>query len=157
MEPFRTTAKLELPCSTELRCCMHLQCQHAHRQRGDAHAGWALFASMVAMSAMAVPWVAARCFAAFYRTHVLFALLTGVLALLHGFGSAVWNGYAPASVPGAIFWLADAAIRVAFMNCAALHLGVSTIACSPLRPLHAQTSCLLAVSAGCDASACSAS
>ena len=73
---------------------------------------------MVAMSAIAVPWVASRCFAAFYRTHLLFALLTGILALFHGFGSAAWNGYAPASVPGALFWICDLIIRAFFLNCA---------------------------------------
>jgi hypothetical protein len=72
---------------------------------------------MIAMSAMAVPWVAHRCFAAFYRTHVIFALLTGLCALFHGFGSAVWNGYAPMSIPGAIFWFIDLCIRIASMNC----------------------------------------
>lgn len=81
-------------------------------------AGWALLASMVAMSSLALPWVTKRSFPSFYRSHILFALLTGVLGLMHGFGSAVWNHYAPASVPGALFWLGDLAIRAIFVNCA---------------------------------------
>lgn len=73
---------------------------------------------MFGMSMLAVPWVAHRCFAAFYRTHILFALLTGVLALMHGFGQAGWNGYRPKSVPGAAFWLLDLVIRFCSLNCA---------------------------------------
>jgi hypothetical protein len=91
------------------------------------------------MSAMAVPWVARRCFAAFYRTHVTFALLTGMFGLFHGFGSAVWNGYAPMSIPGATFWFIDLFIRVAFMNCALL----TFLACVLFLPL------LLAVMLNC--------
>lgn len=93
-------------------------------------AGWALFACMVGMSAMAVPWVAHRCFTAFYRTHIIFALLTGLFALFHGFGSAVWNGYAPMSIPGATFWFIDLIIRVAFMNC----VFPPSLACAPFLP-----------------------
>lgn len=82
--------------------------------------GWALLASMAAMSSLAVPWVAKRCFTVFYRTHVIFALLTGILALFHGFGSAVWNDYVPMSIPGALFWFLDLLIRFFFLNCAPL-------------------------------------
>ena len=100
---------------TDIRACISESCISTGRacriqrvastpKNGINFAGWALLASMVAMSAMAVPWVTHRCFALFYRTHILFALLTGGLALLHGFGAAAWSGYAPASVPGAIFW-----------------------------------------------------
>ena len=73
---------------------------------------------MAAMSMLALPKFANRCFAAFYRTHIFFALATGVLALMHGFGQAGWNHYWPKSVPGAAFWLLDLMIRVTSLNCA---------------------------------------
>lgn len=77
---------------------------------------------MFAMSMLAVPWVANRCFAAFYRTHIFFALATGILALLHGFGQAGWNRYWPKSVPGAAFWILDLIIRFFSLNCAPCNL-----------------------------------
>ena len=94
---------------------------------GIDSASWALalLAFMVTMSAMAVPGVLRRCFAAFNCTLVHLALLTSGLAFLHRFGSAAWSGYAPASVPDAIFWLIDLLIGVVFVNCAPL---------SPLTP-----------------------
>jgi hypothetical protein len=84
-----------------------------------AVSGWMLFASMAAMSTMALPFIASRKFTAFYRTHVIFALLTGIFAILHGFGSATWNGEVPMSIPGAIFWLGDVFVRICFTNSAA--------------------------------------
>jgi hypothetical protein len=79
--------------------------------------GWMLLAAMVSMSCLALPFVARHSFTTFYRTHILLALAVFVFALFHGFGSAVWHGYAPMSVPGALFWFLDLVVRIVFMNC----------------------------------------
>jgi hypothetical protein len=80
-------------------------------------AGWMLLAAMVSMSSLALPFVARRSFTTFYRTHIFLAITVFVFALFHGFGSAVWHGYAPMSVPGALFWFLDLFVRFVFMNC----------------------------------------
>ena len=59
-----------------------------------------------------------RAFAGFYRMHIFCALIVLILGLFHGFGSAVWHGYAPASVPGGFFWVIDLVLRAFFLNCA---------------------------------------
>jgi hypothetical protein len=91
-------------------------------------AGWLLFAFIAATSAVALPWVTKRFFAFFYRCHLAFALLIGVAALCHGFGSAVFNGYLPMSIPGATFWFIDLLIRFFSINCMALPSDVSATA-----------------------------
>lgn len=83
-------------------------------------AGWVLFGFVCATSAVALPWVTKRFFAIFYKCHMAFALLIGVAALFHGFGSAVFSGYLPMSIPGATFWLFDLLIRFVSLNCMAL-------------------------------------
>jgi hypothetical protein len=75
---------------------------------------------MAAMSMLAVPWVARRCFAGFYKSHIFFALAVGIMALTHGFGSATFSGRYPKSVPGTAFWLIDILVRSWFLNCAHL-------------------------------------
>jgi hypothetical protein len=68
------------------------------------------------MAILALPWIARPCFAAFYRSHVILAVITGIGAAFHGFGSAVAAGYVPMSLPGGAFWLIDIVIRICYTN-----------------------------------------
>lgn len=77
-------------------------------------AGWMLQAPILAMSALAVPWFARRCYAAFFKTHILMAAATLVGVALHGFGAAVAAGVMPLAIPGGLLWLLDLALRAAF-------------------------------------------
>ena len=94
--------------------------RHHHVAETWSHAygmevtGWLLFAPVLAMSILGVPALARRNFAAFYRTHVVFAFCAAVGAAFHGFGAAVAARYIPMSLPGGVFWLIDIFIRFAF-------------------------------------------
>lgn len=111
-------------------------------------AGWMLLAAMVSMSSLALPFLARHSFTTFYRTHILLAITVFVFGLFHGFGSAVWHGYAPMSVPGALFWFIDLFVRFVFMNCEFLP--------SPAVPTNClwPGQCLLPVKDGTDPDPC---
>lgn len=73
-------------------------------------------AAALLMSALALPPVAHRRVQLFYVSHVTGALAAGLLPLAHGFGRRLWNGIAPAEVPGIGFWIPDLLIRLFAMN-----------------------------------------
>lgn len=69
---------------------------------------------MLAMSALGVPWLTRRCYAAFFRVHVIMAAATLVGVAFHGFGAAVAAGIMPLAIPGGLLWLLDIALRAVF-------------------------------------------
>lgn len=69
---------------------------------------------MLAMSALGIPWLTRRCYAAFFRVHVLMAIATLIGVAFHGFGAAVVAGVMPLAIPGGLLWLLDIALRAAF-------------------------------------------
>lgn len=73
-----------------------------------------LFAPIAAMSALGVPCLARRCYAAFFKAHIIMAAATLVAVAFHGFGAALAAGIMPLAIPGGLLWLVDIALRAAF-------------------------------------------
>lgn len=66
------------------------------------------------MTFMGWSYVSNRCFAAFYKVHVLSAAATIVGVVLHGFGAAVTSGVMPLALPGGALWILDLGLRATF-------------------------------------------
>lgn len=71
---------------------------------------------MLALVITAMAWMKQKRFAAFYRIHIVFAAVTTIATLLHGFGTAYAHGAMPFSLPGAVLWVLDLLLRTIFMN-----------------------------------------
>lgn len=85
----------------------------AERQHTPA-AGWLLAVPIFAMTFMGWAYISRRCFAAFYKVHILSAAATIVGVMLHGFGAAITSGIMPLALPGGAFWLLDLVLRATF-------------------------------------------
>jgi hypothetical protein len=114
-----TACELFLKLFTGL-CSCYVAAIRASTNGTSCLAGWLLFAFTAATSVVAMPWVRKHFFAFFYRCHGAFALLIAVAALSHGFGSSVFEGHMPMSIPGVLFWFLDLLIRFFSLNCVAL-------------------------------------
>ena len=73
-------------------------------------------AALLVMSLLALPWLTARHFAAFYRIHILCAGAAGVFVFMHGFGVVLAQHRLPTVLPGVFLWLLDLAVRGMTMN-----------------------------------------
>jgi hypothetical protein len=71
------------------------------------------------MCLLALPIVAHRNFALFYRSHLFFVVFIFVGTVFHGIGASVSHGHMPVALPGLAFWLVDVVIRTWALNCAA--------------------------------------
>lgn len=77
-------------------------------------AGWLLSVPIFAMTFMGWSYISRRCFAYFYKVHILSAAGTIIGVMLHGFGAAITKGVMPLALPGGAFWLLDLALRATF-------------------------------------------
>lgn len=77
-------------------------------------AGWLLSVPIFAMTFMGWSYISRRCFAYFYKVHILSAAGTIVGVMLHGFGAAITKGVMPLALPGGLFWVLDLALRATF-------------------------------------------
>lgn len=66
------------------------------------------------MTFMGWSYISRRCFAYFYKVHILSAAGTIVGVMLHGFGAAVMKGIMPLALPGGAFWILDLGLRATF-------------------------------------------
>eukprot|EP00892_Ulva_mutabilis_P004391 jgi/Ulvmu1/2323/UM013_0171.1 len=76
--------------------------------------GWLLTVPIFAMTFMGWSYISRRCFAYFYKVHILSAAATIVGVMLHGFGAAITQGVMPLALPGGAFWLLDLALRATY-------------------------------------------